>query len=218
SSPRVDSAAFVDGAIWWGESVPSEGGRVTVRSSSGEQVLPGPWNARSRVHEYGGGAWAAAGGVLYFVEASDQPVHRLRPGAEPEPLTAPGPNHGGLRLQQGRLFAVREDLSKPEHERSMVETALDGSEERIVAARPGVVAHPALSRDGTRLAWVQWDADRMPWDAAQLHVAALDGSSHAAPETRAVLQPGWLGDDAIVYADDPTGRWNLYRLALEGTA
>ncbi|MFP3416142.1 hypothetical protein SB773_32380, partial [Bacillus sp. SIMBA_074] len=87
-SPRIDGARFVGSEIWWGESVPAEKGRVTVRSSSGAEMLPAPWSARSRVHEYGGGAWTAdSTGILYFVDAGDQRVHRLVAGAEPVPLT-----------------------------------------------------------------------------------------------------------------------------------
>src|SRR5690606_18424176 len=120
SAPRIDGARFVGDEIWWGESVPAQGGRVTVHSSSGAEILPEPWNARSRVHEYGGGAWTAdAEGTLYFVNAADQRVHRMPRGGTPEPLTAPGPQYGGLTLQQGRLFAVREDLRGQEHWRGI---------------------------------------------------------------------------------------------------
>ena len=128
SSPRIDGAAFVGDDIWWGESVPAEGGRLTVRSSSGAEILPAPWSARSRVHEYGGGAWTAdAEGTLFFVEAKDQRVHRMPRGGAPMPLTPAGPAHGGLRLQNGRLFAVREDLSVAPHQRGIVEIPTDGS-------------------------------------------------------------------------------------------
>ncbi|MDP3952761.1 TolB family protein, partial [Microbacterium sp.] len=174
SAPRIDGAHFVGEEIWWGESVPAEGGRVTVRSSTGDVLLPEPWNARSRVHEYGGGAWTAdADGILYFVDAGDQRVYRMLPGEEPEPLTPEGPNHGGLRLQHGRLLAVREDLSVEPHLRSIVEIPIDGGDAQVVVATSGFVAHPALSPDGTRIAWVQWSDRHMPWQQAQLRIAEL---------------------------------------------
>ncbi|HZB32531.1 MAG TPA: S9 family peptidase, partial [Streptosporangiaceae bacterium] len=41
--------------VWWQETRPDEGGRTTImhRRSDGEveELLPAPWNARSRVHE-----------------------------------------------------------------------------------------------------------------------------------------------------------------------
>ncbi|WP_317451796.1 hypothetical protein [Microbacterium sp. NIBRBAC000506063] len=101
-SPRIEGARFVGDEVWWGESVPAEGGRIAVRRSGGPEtpVLPDPWNARSRVHEYGGGSWTTdpstglrgtAAGTLYFVENADQRVYRLSPGGQPQPLTAEGP-------------------------------------------------------------------------------------------------------------------------------
>lgn len=219
SAPRIDGARFVGDEIWWGESVPAEGGRVTVRSSTGGVLLPEPWSARSRVHEYGGGAWTAdAGGTLFFVDAGDQRVYRTRPGADPEPLTPEGPNHGGLRLQHGRLLAVREDLSAEPHLRAIVEIPTDGGDTRVVVATSGFVAHPALSPDGTRIAWVQWSDRRMPWQQAQLHIAGFDGEEMASMPARAALQPEWISDTELVYADDPTDRWQLQHITLDGLA
>lgn len=225
SAPRIDGARFVGAEIWWGESVPSEGGRLTVRSSTGSEVLPAPWSARSRVHEYGGGAWTAdADGTLYFVEAGDQRVYRLSPAGDPVPLTPVGPSHGGLRVQGGRLLAVREDLRGESQIRGIVEIPTDGSAADDATAVHAIThgssffAHPALSPDGTRVAWVEWDGRRMPWESAALLIARADGSgvSTAIP-TRSALQPEWTSDTELLFADDPTGRWELRRLELDGT-
>lgn len=217
SAPRIDGAQFVGKSIWWGESIPAEGGRITVRSTTGDEILPAPWNARSRVHEYGGGAWAATDdGVLFFVDAKDQRVYRLAQGATPEPLTPTGPNHGGLRLQQGRLFAVREDLDVEPHLRAIVEIPTDGTAVIVHAEGPGFFAHPALSPDGTRLAWVQWDEHRMPWQSAQLGLrSTADGAYGVIPAT-AALQPEWVSDHVLLYADIPGDRWALQRIELDG--
>lgn len=223
SSPRIDGARFVGAEIWWGESVPAEKGRVTVRRSSGAEVLRSPWSARSRVHEYGGGAWTADDdGTLYFVDAGDQRVYRQGPAADPLPLTPAGPSHGGLHLRQGRLFAVREDLSTTPHTRGIVEIPTDGSAAedasavRVIVQGDGFFAHPALSPDGTRLAWVAWDRGRMPWEGAGVQVAELDGGRPQSIRSRAALQPEWIGDAELVFADDPDGRWGLHRVTLDG--
>jgi dipeptidyl aminopeptidase/acylaminoacyl peptidase len=221
SSPRIDGAAFVGDDIWWGESVPAEGGRLTVRSSSGAEILPAPWSARSRVHEYGGGAWTAdAEGTLFFVEAKDQRVHRMPRGGAPMPLTPAGPAHGGLRLQNGRLFAVREDLSVAPHQRGIVEIPTDGSASddptllKVLVEGESFYAHPALSPDGTRAAWVEWSGERMPWQHASLMLS--DGTGRTELPTRAALQPEWTDDGEILYSDDPSGRWALHRQRVDG--
>ncbi|WP_262002622.1 prolyl oligopeptidase family serine peptidase [Microbacterium sp. Mcb102] len=225
SSPRIDGARFVGSEIWWGESVPAEKGRVTVRSSSGAEMLPAPWSARSRVHEYGGGAWTAdSTGILYFVDAGDQRVHRLVAGAEPVPLTPAGPSHGGLRVQDGRLLAVREDLSAAPHTRAIVEIPIDGSAAedasgiRVIVEGDGFFAHPALSPDGGRVAWITWNRGRMPWEASQLQIAQSDGSDVHEIPTRAALQPEWLSETELMFADDPDDRWGLHRIELDGVS
>ena len=226
ASPRIEGARFVGEEIWWGESVPSEGGRITVRSSSGAEILPAPWNARSRVHEYGGGSWTAdADGTLFFVDGADQRVYRMPAGGAPEPLTAPGAAFGGLRVQQGRLLAVREDLRPQQHLRAIVEIPLDGAAAddddavTVFISTSGFVAHPALSPDGTHLAWVQWSTVHMPWEHALLHIARI-GTDEFVPisATRAALQPEWMSADELLYLDDPTGRWNLQRVRLDDSA
>lgn len=225
SAPRLDGARFVGDEIWWGESVPTEGGRITVRSSTVAEVLPAPWSARSRVHEYGGGAWTAdADGILYFVEARGQQVHRLVPGGAPEPLTAPGPGHGGLRLQNGRLLAVREDLTGDPHRRAIIEIPTDGSAADdpsaviVHAQGPGFFAHPALSPDGSRIAWVQWSGDRMPWESAQVGIARVGGDEIGTVPARAALQPEWSGDGELLYSDISDDRWTLHRTGIDGVA
>jgi dipeptidyl aminopeptidase/acylaminoacyl peptidase len=223
SSPRLDGARFVGEEIWWAESVPAEGGRLTVRSSLGHEVLPAPWSARSRVHDYGGGAWTAdADGTLFFVQADDQRVYRLDRGDEPVPLTPPGPAHGGLRVQNGRLFAVREDLTSAEHRRAVVEIPRDGRaandrSEILVHVESGAFfAHPALSPDGTRLAWVEWSGERMPWDEAHLRLLDLRTGETTTVHSRAALQPEWRSDHELVFADDREGRWGVLRITLDG--
>ncbi|WP_426324790.1 alpha/beta hydrolase family protein [Microbacterium sp. E-13] len=235
ASPRLEGASFVgtDGEVWWGESVPHEDGRSAVRrrtpSGAVVDVLPAPWSARSRVHEYGGGSWTADDdGVLYFVEKADQRIWRKAPGALPRPLTpeAGDVRYGGLSLQHGRLLAVREDHRRGRTPvRDIVEVALEraGSTEAAPPASlvgsSDFVAHPALSPDGTHLAWIAWDHPDMAWDRAELRVGRLDDGvvaewTSVAGGTSSPLQPQWADDDDLVYADDPSGRWNLWRLRL----
>lgn len=227
SSPRVDGARFVGDEVWWGESVPNEGGRVAVRRRRGdgsvETVLPAPANARSSVHEYGGGAWTASDtGELFYVEKTDQRVYVLTPGGSARPLTPESGDvrHGGLTWQHGVLLAIRETHGVGRvPSRAIVRIPVDGSESVVLADGSDFLAHPALSPDGRRLAWIAWNHPDMPWDATILRVRTLDtGETRdlAGGGRRAPLQPVWIGDDELLYADDPDGRWNLFRRALDG--
>ena len=76
-----------------------------------EELLPAPFSARSRVHEYGGGEFLVAGETIYFVNDKDQQVYRLEPGAPPRRITdAPGTRFADFALDASRqrLIAVAE--------------------------------------------------------------------------------------------------------------
>jgi len=218
SAPRIDGAHFVGDDVWWGESVPAEGGRMTVRSRRLGVLLPAPWNVGSRVHEYGGGAWTATDdGRLFFVEKSDQTVWEHTPGGAPRRLTSPdtGERFGGLSWQHGRLLAVRETHHDGRIGHDVAEILADGTV-RSLASGSDFVAHPALSPDGGRLAWIAWNHPDMPWDRTQLRVGRIgpDGVTDPAliaGSDSAPVQPAWVDPDALLYADDATGRWNLWR-------
>ena len=232
ASPRFEGAAFVGDDVWWGESIPAEGGRTAVRRRTAtgevEDVLPAPWNARSRVHEYGGGSWAASeDGRLFFVEKTDQRVWAVHPGGEPLPLTPAGDDvrFGGLRWQEGVLLAVRESHGASRiPDRAIVSIAVDGDgdgESGVVPLVAGshFVAQPALSPGGTHLAWIAWNHPDMPWDRTELRVGRIRNGIVSEWTTvttgdTAALQPEWIGDDELLYIDDPTGRWNLWRVRL----
>ena len=92
----------VDGDdLYWLEGRPMEGGRqVVVRrrpDGTTEDLLPVPFNARSRVHEYGGGAYTVRRGRVYFVNFTDQAVYQFRPGAAPELGDGPRGSGAGVR-------------------------------------------------------------------------------------------------------------------------
>ena len=224
AAARFDGARYVGDEIWWGESLPDEGGRTTVRRAADDgtaiDVLPAPWSARSRVHEYGGGSWTTSDdGRLFFVEKTDQRVWMLRPGGEPVALTPVDDRarHGGLRWQAGTLLAVREvHDDSPVPRRSIVAIPLSGGEVRELVTGSDFLAQPALSPDGRRLAWVAWDHPDMPWDRTQIRVAELDDGPVSTWRTvtsgaTAALQPEWDAAGRLVFIDDPTGRWNLRR-------
>ncbi len=220
---------WIDGDdVFWLEGRPAEEGRrVLVRAAadgSTTDLTPAPFNVRSRAHEYGGGSYVVAGGVIVFSDFADGRLYRLDPGSEvAEPITPVAPwRHADIRPDPGRrrFLAVREDHSGPGMPtNTIVAIPLDGGESTVLVAGPDFVAAPRLSPDGTRLAWLEWDHPDMPWDATRLRVAAfepdgtLGASSLAAggPE-ESIVQPEWAPDGTLHLISDRSGWWNLYRI------
>ena len=230
-SHPVDGGRFVADELWWLERMPAEGGRTAVRrlvDGSPQTVLPAPWDARSRVHEYGGGAWTTTDDALVcFVEKSDQRLWTMRPGEEPRPLTPAGTGmrFGDLQLVGDEVWAVREthDTGTQVPPRAIVAVPLDGAAAtdagalRMVVAGSDFLAYPAVSPDGSRLAWIAWDHPRMPWDGTELRVGDLvDGrverwTAVAGGEQESALQPEWTDAGELLFTSDRSGWWNLHR-------
>jgi dipeptidyl aminopeptidase/acylaminoacyl peptidase len=224
---------WIDGDdTYWLELRPAEAGRrVMVRSGEDgvvADVTPAPFNVRSRVHEYGGGSYVAAGGVVVFSNFADGRLYRLDPGSvEAIPITPDGPwRYADLRADPARrrFVAVREDhSSRGQPVAAIVGVPLDGLEPpTVLVAGPDFLAAPRLAPDGGRLAWLEWDHPDMPWDASRLRMAPVlaDGTLGepvlaAGGPDESIAQPEWSPDGEIHFVSDRTGWWNLYRL-LDG--
>ncbi|HSV67386.1 MAG TPA: prolyl oligopeptidase family serine peptidase [Mycobacteriales bacterium] len=239
---RLSFPAPVGDEVWWTEGRPEEGGRQTVVRHTPDgrchDLLPPPWNARTRVHEYGGRSWLAVpdpdgrGHALVFANFADQRLYRLDPGAAqpvpltPEPASPSADRYAELLLHpDGRtLWCVRESHASGTVRRALVSVPLDGSGPVAELLRDGhFLANPRISPDGRRLAWLTWDHPRMPWDGTKLRVAEIGpDSAVGVPSTvlggpaESVLQPEWAGPDELYAVSDRSGWWNLYRLAADG--
>lgn len=219
----------VDGEdIYWLEMRPTEGGRnVLVRCAPDGQisdVTPSPFNVRSRVHEYGGGAFTVADGVVYFVNFADQRLYRQLPDAAPEPIT-PEENwryaDGRVDPRRERFICVREDHTPTDREavNEIVSVSLNSNQTvQVLASGNDFYASPRLNPDGTRLAWLTWNHPNMPWDGTELWVAAVnaDGSVGEAEQVaggvnESIFQPEWSPDGTLYFISDRSGWWNLYR-------
>jgi dipeptidyl aminopeptidase/acylaminoacyl peptidase len=213
--------------VYWMESRPGEGGRsvVVLRTPDGrtEDVTPQPFNARTRVHEYGGGDFAVHDGTVYFTNFADQRVYRRAPEEEPQPLTREaGRRYADMVVDpdRRRLISVREDHSTPANEpvNEIVGVDLDDGEDRVLVSGNDFYSSPRLSPDGRRLAWLTWNHPNMPWDGTELMVCDLgsDGSPKnvakiAGGHDESIFQPEWSPDGTLHFVSDRTGWWNLYR-------
>ena len=223
---------LVDGRdIYWTESRPGEGGRNVLVKRGGGDLTPPPYNVRTRVHEYGGGAATVRDGSIYFSNFADQRLYRLDPGGTPQPLTPEPPTGAGRRYADGvidpsrqRWIGVREA-----HQDGRVDNAIVAVD--LVAPDPGRVlvmgsdffAAPRLSPDGRRIAWLAWNHPNMPWVGTELWVGEFgdDGGignrrKVAGGDAESVAQPLWSPDGALYLISDRNGWWNLYRCDAAG--
>ncbi|MHB8658917.1 MAG: S9 family peptidase [Solirubrobacteraceae bacterium] len=227
------SELAVDGSdVLWSESRPEEAGRVQlVRRRAGgdrEELLPDGFSARTAVHEYGGAAWWARDGAVWFVNWADQRLYLIgADGSEPVALTSEPPQARAERYADGdlspdgaALVCIRE--CHPSGGRGAREVinelvALDcrrPGTARTLVLGPDFVARPRFSPDGLQLCWIEWDHPNMPWDGTRLLVRDLatgvDTLIAGGPE-ESVLEPAWLPDGGLAFISDRSGWWNLYR-------
>src|SRR3984957_11363887 len=208
--------------VWWQETRPSEGGRLAVVGQGPDGVrrdlLPAPWNARTRVHEYGGQSYLPLPDGFLFANFADQRLYRCWRGLI-EPLTAASGEDIADRFADFVLAAGRIT-------RAIVAVPLDGSAAvdatavRVLVSGSDFYAFPAPSPDGSMLAWICWDHPRMPWDGTELRVAALGDPRHQVVmggDRESVLAPVWRDDRSLYAVSDRSGWWNLYLAGPVGT-
>ncbi len=215
---------------YWIEIRPADGGRsVIVRCDAGGRatdVTPVPFNARTRVHEYGGGSYAVHGGTVYFSNFSDNRVYCRAAGGRPRPITSDNPalRYADFEVdaEHNRLIAVREDHREAGHEavNTLVAIDLGSGDETVIASGNDFYSSPQLSPDVTQLAYLTWCHPNLPWDGTDLILAdvAQDGTVTNAQQIaggrkESIFQPQWSPDGTLYFASDRTGWWNLYRWA-----
>ena len=225
---------YENGSYYWLEGRAQEGGRsVLVGCADGQRrdLTPEPLNVRSRVHEYGGGAYALSNTTAYVVNFMDQDVYAVDLlGSAPagEPVGKPvritdsdaAQRYGDLvwDAHRGRLIAVRERHGiADEAVNDLVAIDVDTGAVDVLHSGHDFYSSACLSADGQRLAFIVWDHPNMPWDGTQLVTVALDAAGRTSAETvvaggieESIFQPSWIGNDRLLYVSDESGFWNLY--------
>jgi dipeptidyl aminopeptidase/acylaminoacyl peptidase len=226
----IDVWVDADATVWL-ESRPLEGGRLQLVVHDGDtthDLLPDGFSARSAVHEYGGGAAWVADATVWFVNWSDQRIHRMPLDASaaptpltPEPASARSVRHADIRTSpDGRwLVAVRErHLGGHDVVNEIV--LLDAnspSDPSVVFDAADFVSSPRFA-DANRLRWIAWDHPDMPWSSTRLVECELDpatgriGDRRVIADGASLMQP--VGDTVI---SDRSGWWNLWEIASDGT-
>ena len=229
STIRLGQAGHDGEAILWVEARPQDEGRqVLVRREPGgatADVTPAELNVRTRVHEYGGMAWAADAGEVWFSDFASARLHHVAAaGGAPRPITPEGDlRYADLQVDRarGRLLCVLEDHTGGGREpvNSIAAVPLEGGPPEVLCGGHDFASDPRLSPDGRQLCWVTWDHPAMPWTSTMLWVAELDaGGRPGAPVAvsggprEAVLAPRWGPDGSLWFSSDRDGDWwNLWR-------
>ena len=222
--------------IYWIEMRPSEGGRqVIVRQTHDggavDVITPG-FNARTRVHEYGGGDYIAHDSIVYFSNFADQQLYRQAPHSAPQLVSEAGAD-AQLRYadfvvdkNRDRLISVREDHRDSEREavNTLIAMPLAGGEAQVLISGKDFYSSPRISPNGSRLAWLAWNHPNMPWDGCELWTGDIDVDGSITNQQlfagglrESIFQPEWSPDGILYFVSDRSGWWNLYRVTADAT-
>lgn len=231
-SPQSGEPLVSDDALFYLQSVPEEKNRFTIMRYDGREshsLLDRPINVRSKVHEYGGGAYTVGDNTLYFVLADDQRIYRLdlnKTSCEPAALTIE--TEAALRFadleydgHRQRLLAVCEDHSKTLSEplTTLVAISLQPASLGAIttlASGCDFYSNPRLSPDGNMLCWISWMHPNMPWDASKLTVTRVNAAgepelmAEAGDGLESLCQPRWSPDGELYVISDRSNWWNIY--------
>ena len=230
-SVGLGQIALDAGDVYWVELRPLEAGRQVVvkrtPDGAGSDVTPAPFNVRTRVHEYGGGAYAVSAGTVYFTNFADQRVYRQPAGQEPSPITPQGDiRHADFAVDsvRSRLVCVQENHSDDgDPFNSVVAVPMDTrdgviADPEVLVSGSDFYSSPRLSPDGSWLCWLSWNHPNMPWDGTELWVGELDDDGKvgerklvAGGSAESICQPEWAPDGRLYFVSDRSGWWNLYR-------
>ncbi|MDE1153577.1 MAG: S9 family peptidase [Micavibrio sp.] len=237
SSVGLGSLSADGDMLYWLESRPKEQGRSALvrRKPDGsiEDVTPPPANIASRVHEYGGGAYAVSDGRIVYSEKSDGSVWLVAGNAAPRQIVAVnGCRYADFRFIPGTddIVCVREDhRNRPPTDPEAAIVRLNNSpdaatnEGTVLVKGADFFAAPRPSPDGKNLAWISWQHPDMPWDATQLHTAELSAAGLRNIQTiagdkqrEAVVQPEWSPAGGLYFCTDRNNWWNLYKRENNG--
>ncbi|MEM7064850.1 MAG: S9 family peptidase [Cyanobacteria bacterium P01_B01_bin.77] len=227
NSIRLGGIQLDGNDIYWSELRPTEKGRSLIvrRTDDGAitDVTPTDFNVRTRVHEYGGGAYWVDQGDIFFANFLDQRLYQQSSDTSPTPLTP----EKALRYADGvvdhprqRLICVREDHTHTDQAaiNTIVAISLDDQTQTVLTSGYDFYSTPRLSPDGKQLVWLSWNHPNMPWDGTELWLAeiAADGTlanpqKVAGGPSESIFQPQWSPDGILYFIGDATGWWNLYR-------
>ncbi|MGU9852437.1 prolyl oligopeptidase family serine peptidase [Pseudomonas koreensis] len=208
--------------LFWNEYRPEDAAcRIWHwRDGVAKCLTPNGFSVRSRVYEYGGGAFCLTPDGVVFVNEADQQLYWQALDGAPEVLTAGECRYGDLHFADGQVLAV-EELS--DQHRLVAINLADGAR-RLLAEGADFYAAPTLSPDGSRLAWIEWSRPHQPWTSTRLMVAERAAErGYSAPRCVAgddreesIQQPRFDAQGRLYCLTDRGGFWQPWGETSDG--
>ena len=220
--------------IYWVEMRANEGGRYVVvkQTIDGKKTdaIPSGYNARTRVHEYGGGSYLVTNRGVVFSNFDDQSLYLVDANNVCKKLTIQEDcRYADIIYDKyrERLICIREDHSERAKEAvsSIIAVSLlESGNEIILQCGADFYSNPRLSNDGQKLCWISWFHPNMPWDNTSLFTSEINDVGQIGKASlvaggdinESVCQPSWSFDDILYFISDKNNWWNLYRLGENG--
>lgn len=204
--------------VFWNEYRPEDAAcRIWHwRDGVAKRLTPDGFSVRSRVYEYGGGAFCLTPDGVVFVNEADQQMYRQALDGEPIALTSTDCRYGDLQFAAGRVLAVEEQQDR----HRLVAIDLASGTRQVLAEGADFYASPTLSPDGQRLAWIEWSRPHQPWTSTRLMVAQGDFSAPrcVAGEQieESIQQPRFDADGRLYCLTDRGGYWQPWVETSDG--
>ena len=229
----IDSIALDRHNIYWLEKRPQEKGRNLIvghfPDRGTEDITPQPFSVRTKIHEYGGGAYTIQDNTIYFSNYADGRIYQQIIGTQPYALTKRSAKRYAdliIDRKRERLICVCEDhsLNNSEPENTIISIDLTNGKTQTLIEGSDFYSSPRLSPDGRYLCWISWDRPNMPWDSSYLWLAEFDRDGAVArpqlvagEQTESICEPKWGSDGTLYFSSDRTNWWNIYRRNNSGT-
>ncbi|MCI9876233.1 S9 family peptidase [Pseudomonas atacamensis] len=204
--------------VFWNEYRPEDAAcRIWHwRDGVAKRLTPDGFSVRSRVYEYGGGAFCLTPDGVVFINEADQQMYRQALDGEPVALTSTECRYGDLQFAAGRVLAVEEQQDR----HRLVAIDLASGTRQVLAEGADFYASPTLSPNGQRLAWIEWSRPHQPWTSTRLMVAEGDFSAPrcVAGEQieESIQQPRFDADGRLCCLTDRGGYWQPWGETSDG--
>jgi len=237
----IDECRLTTKALYYIERRPQQSGRCLIVKQNGHSscdLLPEPYSARSRVHEYGGGCYCigndqSGNDIIYFVNDADQDIYRITKSTIERITKCEDRRFADFVFDENhqQLISICETHIDADVINSIVSIDINSGKLHTLVQGSDFYASPRLNSSSTQLCWQSWKHPNMPWDGNQLWLADMDvADMNKGPETASqvtlqlsnqqciaggddisIFQPQWSPDDILFFISDDTGWWQLYR-------